>query len=104
MAKLFDDISGTLMDVSREIRAGYVPHRKCGLLIGYAEELPDKTRDELGTDNALKYGRMLGSAYNVEQVAMSLQHFSNAAEREPYLKDLEEASGKFQALANLVKV
>jgi len=104
MAQLFENISGCLTAVSHEIRAGRVPHGKCGELLGYAEELPKKIREELGNDRAEELGRTLGSAYNVEGVAMGLQHVGNAAEKEPYLKEIEEASGKFQALANLVKV
>ena len=99
MANLFERISGTLMDVSCEIRAGNLPHGKCGLLIGYAQELPDKVREEVGRHKAKEYGRTLSSAYNVEGAAMGLQ----PAETEPYLKEIEEASGKFQALANLVR-
>lgn len=44
------------------------------------------------------------SAYNVEGVAMNLQQVHDSGEKEPYLAKIEEASGKFQALANLVRI
>ena len=104
MAQLFEQISGCLSAVSSEIRAGGVPHGKCGQLLFYAQALPDKIRAELGDAQAEALGRTLSSAYNVEGMAMGLENIHDAADREPYLKEIEEASGKFQALANLVKV
>ncbi len=104
MAELFEKISGCLAAVSSEIRAGRVPHGRCSELLQYGEALPDKVREELGEDRAKNLGSTLRSAYNVERVAMGLQHVHEAAEKEPYLKEIEEASGKFQALASLVRV
>jgi hypothetical protein len=45
---------------------------------------------------------MLRSAFNVEGVAMRLPDV--LSEKEPYLKEIDESAGEFQALANLVRV
>jgi hypothetical protein len=102
MAQLFEQISDCLTAVSSEIRAGRVPHGKCRELFSYAQRLPDKIRKELGDEEAERLGSMLLSAYNVEGVAVRLPDV--LAEKEPYLKEIDEAAGEFQALANLVRV
>ena len=102
MAKLFEQISGCLTSVSGEIRAGRVPHGKCSELFAYAGRLPDKIRKELGDDEADRLGMTLRSAFNVEGTAVRLPDVP--AEKEPYLKEIDEAAGEFQALANLVRV
>jgi hypothetical protein len=102
MAQLFDHISGCLTAVSGEIRVGKVPHGKCRELFTYARFLPDKLRTELGDNQAERLGSMLLSAFDVEGVAMRLPDV--LAEREPYLKEIDEAAGEFQALGNLVRV
>ena len=102
MARLFEHISGCFAAVSGQIRAGRVPHGKCSELFAYAQRLPDKIRKELGDDEAERLGSMLRSAFNVEGVAMRLPDVP--ADKEPYLKEVDEAAGEFQALANLVRV
>jgi hypothetical protein len=101
MAELFEKISGCLTSVSSEIRAGRVPHGKCSEVLQYALALPDMK--ELSDAQAEELGRTLRSAYDAKGAAIGLKDISNAAEMEPYLKDIDEASGKFQALANLVR-
>jgi hypothetical protein len=102
MANLFEHISGCLTTASGEIRGGRVPHGKCSELFAYARHLPDKIRQELGDDEAERLGNMLRSAFNVEGVAMRLPNVP--AEKEPYLTEIDEAAGEFQALANLVRL
>ena len=103
MAQLFDAISECLVAVSTEIRTGGVPHGRCAELAQYAEALPGLVQDELGEDRAEELGSTLYSAYNVESVAMGLQQVEDAKEKEPYLAQIEEASGKFRALATLMR-
>jgi hypothetical protein len=103
MAELFAHISGCLTAVAGEIRAGNVPHGRCAELFMYAQALPDKIRNELGDDEAERLGSKLLSAYNVEGVAGRLLQ-NVQADTKPYLKEIDEASGEFQALANLVKL
>ena len=103
MGELFERISGCLTAVSSEIRQGRVPHGRCSELFEYAEALPDKIRKELGDDKADQLGRTLLSAHNVELVAAKL-HQGLQAERGRCLAEIDQASGKFQALANLVKL
>jgi len=104
MAKLFEQISDTLVAVSAEIRTGGIPHGRCGELQQYSAALPALLKDDLGESRAQELGDTLLSAYNVESVAMNLQKVVDDQEKEPYLAQLEEASGKFRALANLVRV
>ena len=104
MADLFEKISGCLVAVSTEIRTGGVPHGRCAELEHYAQALPALLEKELGPARATELGDMLHSAYNVESVAINLQAFEGVSEKEPYLAQIEEAAGKFQALANLVQV
>lgn len=100
MAALFDNISSCLGVVSSEIRMGKIPHGKCGELETYAQELPGKIRDQIGDTKAKELGALLHSAHKVEGAAMDI---SDVADKEPYLKEIEEASGKFLALANLMR-
>lgn len=104
MSALFEQISRCLEGVSTEIRAGRVPHGCCGELQQYAQALPALVQNELGDTRAKDLGNTLKSAYNVESVAMNLQQVEDAQEKEPYLTQIEEASGQFRALANLVRV
>jgi hypothetical protein len=100
MAKLFESISDCLAATSAEIRAGQVPHGRCGELITYAEALPAAIAKEAGEARAKDLGNRLHSAYGVEQLAIEL---TNVPDKEPHLAVLEEASGKFKALGNLVR-
>lgn len=100
MATLFEKISTCLATVSSEIRMGNVPHGRCNELITYAQELPAVISKEVGDAKATELGITLHSSYNVEQLAVELK---NASDKEPHLKQIEEASGKFQALANIVR-
>ena len=102
MASLFERISGCLSAVSGEIRAGGVPHGRCSELFAYAEHLPGKVSEELGNDEAQRLGRTLRAAFNVEGLATRLRDVS--ANKDPHLKEIDEAAGEFQALANLVRV
>lgn len=103
MAQLFDSISECLAAVSTEIRAGGVPHGRCAELSHYAQALPDLVAPQLGDARARELGETLFSAYNVEAVAIGLQEVEDQSEKEPYLAKIEEASGKFRALANLTR-
>jgi hypothetical protein len=101
MAKLFDDISACLAGTSAEIRAGAVPHGRCGELLTYGQNLPALVEGAIGVQKARELGDQLISAYAVERLAYQL---ANVPDRETHLAALEEASGKFRALANLMRV
>jgi hypothetical protein len=100
MADLFDKISVCLASTSSEIRAGGIPHGRCGELMMYADSLPPLAEGALGEEKAKALGVQLHSAYAVEQLAAQI---AKAADQEPHLAALEEASGKFRALANLLR-
>jgi len=101
MAALFEDISNCLTATSGGIRAGAIPHGRCAELITYAQALPGVIYQEVGEARARELGDMLHSAYAVEQLAMRI---AQSTDKESYLAQLEEASGKFRALANLIRV
>ena len=101
IADLFGKIGDCLVAVSSEIRMGNVPSGKCGEIITYAEELPKLIRKDVGKKKADEIGDTLHSAYNVERLAIDIK---NVADKEPYLRSIEEASGKFNAFANILRV
>lgn len=100
IANLFANIGECLVGVSSEIRNGQIPHGRCGELITYAEELPDLIRADIGDEKADELGRTLHSAYDVEGMASSLDA---EKDKEPFLMKIEEASGKFRALSNIMR-
>jgi hypothetical protein len=100
IADLFDRIGDCLAAVSSEIRLGNIPHGKCGELLGYAQVLPQRLQGTVADAQARQLGHTLTMAYNVEQMAMQLGRVVNV---EPELGKIEEASGKFKALSNMVR-
>ena len=52
MADLFDKISACLAATSSEIRAGEIPHGRCGELMMYADSLPLLAMGALGEEKA----------------------------------------------------
>lgn len=100
IVSLFENISDCLVGVSSEIRSGNIPHGRCRELITYADALPDLIRADVGDQEADQLGQTLHSAYDVEGMATEL---NTAVDKEPYLREIEEASGKFRALANIVR-
>jgi hypothetical protein len=101
ISNLFSSISDCLSAVASEVREGKIPHGKCGELITYADQLPGLLETDIGEEKATKLGRTLHSSYDVEGMAASLD---SEADKEPYLKVIEEAAGKFRALSNLTRV
>jgi hypothetical protein len=101
MADLFEKISDCLAATSGEIRAGGVPYGRCSMLITYAQTLPGVIDREIGRERAKELGDMLYSAYDVEGLAIRI---ASSLDREGYLAQIEEASGKFRALADLIRV
>lgn len=101
MATLFLNISECLAATSAEIRAGQVPHGRCGELQAYGQGLEPRIAPAIGPARAKELADQLTSAYAVERLAYAI---ADADDRETHLGGLEEASGKFRALANLVRV
>ncbi len=100
IADLFERISNTLLTVSGEIRRGKQPDGACSAIITYANELPKTISKEVGDKKANELAQTLHSNYRVEQFAVGLR---KKADKERYLKQIDEASGKFRALAYLVR-
>jgi hypothetical protein len=101
IAKLFEQIGVCLTNVSAVIRDGGVPYGSCTELETYADELPGLLEKELGDAKARELGAALAAAHNTEGGAI---HLRGVSDREPYLQHIEEAAGKFQALAHLIRV
>ena len=101
IAVLMEQVSDCLVEVSAEIRTGRHPHGQCGQLIGFADQLPKMLGGTLGRRRAKALGEQMHSSYNVERLAMRLERIKN---KEPYLAKLEEASGKFRAVAQVLRV
>lgn len=101
ISDLFLQISDCLGAVSSEVRLGNTPHGKCGELITYSEQLPALIEEQVGKEEAERIGDTLRSAYNVEEMAMEIE---NAQNRDEVLNHIDQASGRFRALANMMKV
>ncbi len=99
IATLFEKVSDCLAAVSSEIRSGKVPHGRCAELEAYGDQLPDLVRNQV-PDRADALGNQLKAAHNVEGMAQAL---SVGQDKEPYLAQIEEASGKFHALSNIMR-
>lgn len=101
MADFFISISDCLAAVSSELRQRRTPHGKCAEMRQYAEALERMVADEVGAPKARELATDLMSAYQVERLSADLRH---AASAEVNLDLIDEASGKFRALANMVRV
>lgn len=99
ISQLMGEISECLVSVSAEIRVGNVPHGKCGQLVGFADELPRAIQSITGKRRARELGMQLHAAHRVEELAVRLDRIQN---KEPYLAKLEEAGGKFRAVARVL--
>jgi hypothetical protein len=106
MAAFFADISSCLQAVAAEIRLGNIPHGRCSELQTYADALPDLVRNEVGTAQADALGATLRSAYNVEGAAAEIAGATqgDAKARDQYIQPIDEAAGKFKALASILRV
>jgi len=101
IADLMEQISESLVEVSAEIRSGNQPHGQCGQILGYAEQLPRVLKSVVGNTRAEALGEQLNASHAVEILAMRMERIKN---KEPYLAKLEEAGGKFRAVAHMLRV
>jgi len=100
IATLLEQISDCLAATSAAVRQGGIPHGECGKLITYADELPRLLTGHVDAAKAQALGDLLRSSYAVERLAGALASMSD---REPHLAKLDEASGKFRAMAQLLR-
>lgn len=88
-----------------EVDKGNFPDTKCGEIFGFAQALPDATKEVLGEEQAKDLAETLTSAYNEKQRMQGLadlQDVNSAAIKNAYVKKTKEASGKFRALAEVM--
>ncbi len=100
-AALFRHIAATLAGVAGEIRQGRIPNGACGELRTFADEFSATTEGVLGRSKANSFAALLRANYNVEKFAASLS--SDDARRETAAQRLEESSGRFMALAHIIR-
>ena len=103
LATLFEKIGGSLAATSSEIRSGKTPHNRAEEINTYAEGIFPIASKALGEDKANELKYALESAYWAKLGAFQATS-SDLEPDEELLKVIEEASGKFQALANLVRL
>lgn len=100
LADLMEKISECLDKTVAAIREGRVPHGECAKLQTYSENLPVFLKGLLSEEKALELGDLLLSAYRVEGLAEELMLMPDQA---LHLVELEKASGKFSASADLLR-
>lgn len=100
-ADLFRHISETLALVASEIREGQVPHGACAQLATFADEFVETTQGLLGEAKAQELAAVLRDNHNVEMLAANLA--SGETEVETAARQIEEASGRFFALAFMIR-
>ena len=97
VAEYFAAVSACLEQVTATLRAGEIPHGKCGEMQVYARSLAQTIGDVVGREEARELAGMLGKAHDVEWMVVDLGPHS--PEREERLGKMEQASGMFSGLA-----
>jgi hypothetical protein len=101
MFLLFENISDCLAALSSAIRNRDVPaHVQCARLITDAKSLPQVICKEVGEADAETLGKSVTSGYDFERLVAE----TSIAIDETDLAQLEEASGKFRALAHCLDI
>jgi len=100
IADLFEKISNCVKDVYSELKSDEVPHGKCAEMLTYANMLTDTVKDEIGEERAEELAKDLIEAHEVEVLLWQLH---NVPDKDLQLSKLDEASGVFMALANIVR-
>jgi len=100
IADLFEKISKCIADVSTELKADKEPYGKCAEMLTYANMLEDTVKDEIGEEKAEQLAQDLIDAHEVEALWIQLH---NAPDRDNQLAKLDQASGVFIAIANLLR-
>jgi hypothetical protein len=101
MASLFENISDCLAALSSRIRSRDMPaHAECARLITYARSLPEVIGKEAGEADPEMLGNSLTSGYDFDRLIAE----TSTDIDEAVLAQLEEASGKFRALAHCLDI
>jgi hypothetical protein len=100
LADLLANISKTLAQASSELKTGATPHGSCAKLLEYSEQLARALNGFVPQQKAEELGDTLRSSYAVESLAISLQ---NSPDKPANLSALDEAAGKFEAAAELLR-
>jgi hypothetical protein len=95
-------IAQTLDDAVQALRAGVVPHGKCGEMRGYAQQLAHELGDVISPQQAAGLSHELMQSYDVERFGAAFMHLPDA-ERDEKFAVLDEAAGYFRAAARSVQ-
>ena len=96
-------IAKTLGEAATALRAGTVPHGRCGEMLGYAQQLPAVLGDMIGQPQAAALAQKLMESYAVEQFGVQFMHLPQA-ERDAKFGGLDEAAGYFRAAARSLQL
>jgi hypothetical protein len=100
LADLLLAIRETLSDASAQLRRGETPHGACGALRLYSEDLESALAGIVPDQRASDLRDTLMSSYAIEMLAVRL---SEPKEKTANLAVLDEAAGKFEAAAKLLR-
>lgn len=99
IAHLFENIRASLLSASDEIGNDRTPHGVCSEIIHYAESLAVLIRAEVGNDHADELEHTLSYVCDGKRLALPIMSEEDKAF---CLTVLDEASGKFRALVNIL--
>lgn len=108
LATYFEHISKCLEETAKALRAGNIPHGRCGEMLGYANTFTETVKGVISEKEARDYAQRLGAAHDIEYALMQreremMDEIADPLYRESQLGKMEEASGVFQALANSIR-
>jgi hypothetical protein len=100
LATYFEHISKCLEEAAKVLRAGDIPHGKCGEMLGYANTFTRTIKGVISEQEAEDFAKRLGAAHGIEY---AVQEIADARAKESQIGKIEEASGVFRALANSIR-
>jgi hypothetical protein len=102
IATLYEQIGLCLANTARRMRIPEYPGGECGNILEFSEGLPDTVGDVIGNKKALEIAKILKKSHKVELEYAKLSQMK-PEDRELELAKLDEAAGRFQALAKLIR-
>ncbi len=103
VAAYYRGIAKTLVEAAKELRAGSVPHGKCGEMLYFAQQLPTELGDVIGPAQASALSNKLMESYRVESFGGQFMHLP-PADRNAKFDGLDEAAGYFRAAARSLQL
>ena len=101
MADYLDKISSCIENTSASIRKGDRPDKWCGELSEYLDSFVEIVGKEVGEEKIENYRKVLSRAVVVRGMSFAER---DAGSKEILLLTLDDASGRFKAFANSLRV